>query len=195
MLWARVIGNGFHYYLESVWELRMRASFAAATAVGGTVAIGAAGCTQQESSQPDHGAANVVASTDVWGSVAGAVAGDHAAVTSIMSGTVADPHSFEASPADTAAITDASLVVFNGGDYDHWVDACARRPPRRADRRRLRAAAQCPRARQRTRLLRPGDRQGRRRTGRRPAVGDRLRPGRHLPCQRRGIRQPRPTRS
>jgi zinc/manganese transport system substrate-binding protein len=86
------------------------------------VAIGAAGCTQQESSQPDHGAANVVASTDVWGSVAGAVAGDHAAVTSIMSGTVADPHSFEASPADTAAITDASLVVFNGGDYDHWVE-------------------------------------------------------------------------
>jgi zinc/manganese transport system substrate-binding protein len=42
-------------------------------------------------------------------------------VTSIVSGTVADPHSFEASPADTAAITDASLVVFNGGDYDHWV--------------------------------------------------------------------------
>jgi zinc/manganese transport system substrate-binding protein len=58
----------------------------------------------------------------VWGSVAGAVTGDHASVTSIMSGTVADPHSFEASPADTAAITDASLVVFNGGDYDHWVE-------------------------------------------------------------------------
>ncbi|WP_099040531.1 metal ABC transporter solute-binding protein, Zn/Mn family [Mycobacterium neglectum] len=97
----------------------MRASFAAATAV--VVAIGTAGCTQQESSQPDHGAASVVASTDVWGSVASAVAGDHAAVTSIMSGAGADPHSFEASPADTAAITDASLVVFNGGDYDHWV--------------------------------------------------------------------------
>ncbi|MGZ5363331.1 MAG: metal ABC transporter solute-binding protein, Zn/Mn family [Mycobacterium sp.] len=101
----------------------MRASLAAVTAVTAvTVAVGAAGCTQQESSQPDHGAASVVASTDVWGSVAGAVAGDHAAVTSIMSGTVADPHSFEASPSDTAAITDASLVVFNGGDYDHWVE-------------------------------------------------------------------------
>jgi zinc/manganese transport system substrate-binding protein len=98
----------------------MRASFAALTAV--VVAIGAAGCTQQESSQPDHGATSVVASTDVWGSVAGAVAGDHASVTSIMSGTVADPHSFEASPADTATIADASLVVYNGGDYDHWVE-------------------------------------------------------------------------
>ncbi len=101
----------------------MRASLAAVTAVTAvTVAVGAAGCTRQESSQADHGTASVVASTDVWGSVAGAVAGDHAAVTSIMSGTVADPHSFEASPADTAAITDASLVVFNGGDYDHWVE-------------------------------------------------------------------------
>jgi zinc/manganese transport system substrate-binding protein len=98
----------------------MRAGFAAMTAV--VVAIGAAGCSQQESSPSSHGTATVVASTDVWGSVAGAVAGDHAAVTSIMSGTVADPHSFDASPADTAAITDASLVVFNGGDYDHWVE-------------------------------------------------------------------------
>lgn len=98
----------------------MRASFAAMTAV--VVAIGAVGCSQQESAHSGNGSPTVVASTDVWGSVAGAVTGDHAAVTSIVSGTVADPHSFEASPADTAAITDASLVVFNGGDYDHWVE-------------------------------------------------------------------------
>lgn len=98
----------------------MRASFAAATAAA--VVIGAAGCAQQESSQPDDGAASVVASTDVWGSVAGAVAGDHATVTSIVSGTVADPHSFEASPADVASITDASLVVYNGGHYDEWIE-------------------------------------------------------------------------
>ena len=98
----------------------MRASFAAMTAV--VVAIGAAGCSQQQSAQSADGTATVVASTDVWGSVASAVTGDHADVTSIVSGTVADPHSFEASPADTAAITDASLVVFNGGDYDHWVE-------------------------------------------------------------------------
>ncbi|BBY94197.1 putative ABC transporter solute binding protein [Mycobacterium gallinarum] len=98
----------------------MRASFAAMTAV--VVAIGAAGCSQRESVQSDAGTASVVASTDVWGSVASAVTGDHASVTSIVNGTVADPHSFEASPADTATLTDASLVVFNGGDYDHWVE-------------------------------------------------------------------------
>ena len=65
---------------------------------------------------------SVVASTDVWGSVAHAIAGDHAKVTSIISGTAADPHSFEASPADATAIIDATLVVYNGGGYDQWVD-------------------------------------------------------------------------
>lgn len=68
------------------------------------------------------GPPSVVASTDVWGSVAQAVAGDHAKVTSIITSASADPHSFEASPSDAAAIADASLVVYNGGGYDHWVD-------------------------------------------------------------------------
>jgi zinc/manganese transport system substrate-binding protein len=64
----------------------------------------------------------IVASTDVWGSVAQAVAGDHAKVTSIVTSASADPHSFEASPSNAADIADASLVVYNGGGYDHWVD-------------------------------------------------------------------------
>jgi zinc/manganese transport system substrate-binding protein len=82
-----------------------------------------AGCTQQQSDDHQHGTTTtVVASTDVWGSVASAVAGDHATVKSIVNSAVDDPHSFEASPADAAAITDASLVVYNGGGYDHWVD-------------------------------------------------------------------------
>jgi zinc/manganese transport system substrate-binding protein len=65
---------------------------------------------------------SVVASTSVWGSVASAVAGDHAQVKSIVTSAVDDPHSFEASPANAAAISDASLVVYNGGGYDHFVD-------------------------------------------------------------------------
>ncbi|OBH57298.1 metal ABC transporter solute-binding protein, Zn/Mn family [Mycobacterium sp. E2479] len=67
-------------------------------------------------------AMSVVASTDVWGSVARAVTGRHAAVKSILSGADIDPHSYEVSPADVAAIADAPLVVYNGGGYDGWVD-------------------------------------------------------------------------
>jgi zinc/manganese transport system substrate-binding protein len=86
------------------------------------VAVVAAGCSRDSTAHHGHGAATVVASTDVWGSVASAVTGEHATVKSILNSAVDDPHSFEASPADAAEIIDASLVVYNGGGYDHWVD-------------------------------------------------------------------------
>lgn len=83
--------------------------------------LGLTGCSQTPPNT-EHGTVNVVASTDVWGSVAATVVGNHATVTSIVSGTVEDPHSFEASPAQVAQIADASLVVYNGDHYDHWID-------------------------------------------------------------------------
>lgn len=98
----------------------MRAFAAAGAAALLTVAI--AGCSSESGGGDANSAVDVVASTDVWGSVASAVTGDHASVTSLVTGTVADPHSFEASPADAAAVADASLVVYNGGHYDHWIE-------------------------------------------------------------------------
>jgi len=64
----------------------------------------------------------VVASTNVWGSVAEAVAGDSATVTSLIQDPSADPHSYESTPSDAAEVTDADLVVFNGGGYDEFVE-------------------------------------------------------------------------
>ena len=86
------------------------------------VLIAAVGACGDGKKTDDAGVPIVVASTDVWGSVAHAVAGDHATVNSILTGAAADPHSFEASPADATAIIDATLVVYNGGGYDQWVD-------------------------------------------------------------------------
>lgn len=63
----------------------------------------------------------VVASTNVWAAVASAVAGDAATVTGLIDDPSADPHSYEATPSDAAAVLDASLVVFNGGGYDEWM--------------------------------------------------------------------------
>jgi zinc/manganese transport system substrate-binding protein len=62
-----------------------------------------------------------VASTDVWGSVARAVAGDAAEVKSIINDPSADPHAYESKPADAAEVTNADLVVFNGGGYDDFM--------------------------------------------------------------------------
>ncbi len=68
------------------------------------------------------GKVTVVASTNVWGSVATAVAGPDASVVSIIDEPGADPHSYESSPSDAAAVTDADLVVYNGGGYDAFID-------------------------------------------------------------------------
>lgn len=90
---------------------------------GSSVLIGCGG------HQAHPHASAVVASTDVWGSVARAVAGRHVPVKSILSGAETDPHSYEASPSDAAAIADAALVVYNGGGYDGWVDDVLARQP------------------------------------------------------------------
>ncbi|MGV0835589.1 metal ABC transporter solute-binding protein, Zn/Mn family [Mycolicibacterium thermoresistibile] len=92
------------------------------------VSFGITACGQDQTAD-DGRAPTVVASTDVWGSVAEAVAGEQLPVTSIVTGPTLDPHSYEASPADAAALTDAALVVYNGGGYDRWAtDVLAGRP-------------------------------------------------------------------
>ncbi|MCZ4077971.1 zinc ABC transporter substrate-binding protein [Rhodococcus sp. H36-A4] len=68
------------------------------------------------------GPITIVASTNVWGSVAQAVAGDLASVESIIADPSADPHSYEASAGDAAKVAEASLVVYNGGGYDEFID-------------------------------------------------------------------------
>jgi len=65
------------------------------------------------------GSPAVVASSDVWGSIAQSVAGPDARVSSIVAGA-ADPHSFEPGPVAVAEMSDAALVVYNGGGYDSW---------------------------------------------------------------------------
>jgi zinc/manganese transport system substrate-binding protein len=96
----------------------VRAGSAAVAALAVLVCL--TGCSQEQ--RPATHGPVVVASTDVWGSVAQAVVGDHATVKAILDSAADDPHSHEASPAEAAEISDASLVVFNGGGYDRWVD-------------------------------------------------------------------------
>ena len=68
-------------------------------ALSALTALTVAACGSQGDSARS---AKVVATTNVWGSVATAVAGGHADVKAILTNDAADPHSFEASPADAA---------------------------------------------------------------------------------------------
>ncbi len=98
----------------------MRGAAVFALAVALLSGAGPTACASPDRTPPSA-QPSVVASTDVWGSVAKAVAGDDARVTSVVAGTV-DPHSFSPAATTVAAVEDAAVVVYNGGGYDAWVD-------------------------------------------------------------------------
>ena len=74
------------------------------------------------SSGSSDGPLKVVASTDVWGDIAKTVGGDDVEVTSFISDPSQDPHSYEASSRNQLVISDADVVIENGGGYDDFMD-------------------------------------------------------------------------
>lgn len=99
----------------------MRTRFAiscAGIAVGVVSALTLSACAGSD----DDGRPSVVASTDVWADIAAAVAGPDAAVRALITDPSADPHSHETSAVESAALSDADLVVFNGGGYDEFAE-------------------------------------------------------------------------
>ncbi|WP_410618119.1 metal ABC transporter solute-binding protein, Zn/Mn family [Amycolatopsis sp. cmx-8-4] len=103
---------------------RTRSALAAASALS---LFALAACSGGGSSGADGGGQSggdgkikVVASTDVWGSVAGAVGGDKVEVKSVIHDPSADPHSYETTAEDALAAKDAQLLLSNGGGYDEF---------------------------------------------------------------------------
>lgn len=71
------------------------------------------------------GALTIVATTTILADVTGQVAGDAAQVTTLME-PGADPHNFEASAQQLAALQEADLIVANGANLEeHLTDALA----------------------------------------------------------------------
>ena len=89
----------------------------------GLTACGSSGTAPEGAAPADEaaGRVQVVASTDVWGSVAKAVGGDRVAVTSIIDSPDKDPHEYETTPNDATAVGKAGLVLLNGGGYDDFM--------------------------------------------------------------------------
>ncbi len=81
---------------------------------------------QNQGSEPTQtatptGPIKVVASTNVYGSIAKFLGGDFVDVTSIITDAKQDPHSYEATARDQLAIAEAELVIYNGGGYDEFI--------------------------------------------------------------------------
>jgi zinc/manganese transport system substrate-binding protein len=113
---------------------RVAAAAAVALAVAGcgSAATPAAAPAAPAAPSAGSGPVRVVASTNVYGSIVEAVGGDRVEVTSIIDSPDADPHEYEATPADAAAVNEAKLVVHNGGGYDDFaarlVDTATAKP-------------------------------------------------------------------
>ena len=84
--------------------------------------IALAGCSAAPAPSTDD-TITVVASTSVYGDIVAQLGGDLVSVTSLISDATVDPHSFEASTRDQLAISEADLIVENGGGYDPFIDS------------------------------------------------------------------------
>lgn len=75
----------------------------------------------------------VVAAENFYGDIARQIGGERVSVTSIMNNPDQDPHLFETTPGIVKQIAGAQIVIFNGADYDTWMEkllAAAPRPGR-----------------------------------------------------------------
>ena len=86
----------------------------------GAALLTLAGCGDDGGDAAADGKIAVVASTNVWGSVAKAVGGDEVSVESLIDDAAGDPHAHPDKPEDAAALADADLAVYNGGGYDEF---------------------------------------------------------------------------
>jgi zinc/manganese transport system substrate-binding protein len=64
----------------------------------------------------------VLVAENFYGEVIGAIGGDRVAVTDVLMGPNVDPHDYEPAPSVARSVADAKLVVFNGANYDHWME-------------------------------------------------------------------------
>ena len=74
------------------------------------------------SSANNMGMISVVAAENFYGDIAQQLGAGHVSVLSILSDPNADPHEYESSVQDAAAVSKAQLVIENGADYDTWMD-------------------------------------------------------------------------
>ena len=74
----------------------------------------------------DAGAAGgkiaIVAAENFYGDVAQQIGGDEVAVTSILNNPDQDPHLFETAPSVVREIAASQVVIYNGADYDPWME-------------------------------------------------------------------------
>ncbi len=68
------------------------------------------------------GPVKLVAAENFYGSIAQQIGGPEVEVVSVMSNPDQDPHLFETSPSVARQLSAARIVIYNGADYDPWME-------------------------------------------------------------------------
>lgn len=101
----------------------MKIKSLAVLATSALVLSGCATTVEEVEAEPQpSGVISIVATTNVWASVAEYIGGDQVNVVSIIDDVSQDPHSYESTPRDQLAVNDAELVLINGGGYDGFME-------------------------------------------------------------------------
>ncbi len=74
------------------------------------------------STTPSSSNINVVTAENFYGDIAKQVGGSYVSVSSIISNPNVDPHEYESSVKTAIQVSQAQLVIENGGGYDDWMD-------------------------------------------------------------------------
>ena len=86
---------------------------------GGVLVAGCAGSAASGGTS-SAGKLQVVAAENFWGSIASQLGGSKVAVSSIIVNPNTDPHSYEPTASDGAAIARSQMAIVNGISYDGW---------------------------------------------------------------------------
>ncbi|MDL9977841.1 metal ABC transporter solute-binding protein, Zn/Mn family [Microbacterium sp. ASV49] len=98
--------------------MKHRILLAVAAAAASVLAL--AGCAGSDPAASD-GRVKVVASTNVYGSIAKEIGGSYVDVRSMVASYAQDPHDFQASPQDRLFVQRAGLLIENGAGYDPFL--------------------------------------------------------------------------
>jgi len=64
----------------------------------------------------------IVAAENFYGDVAQQIGGDQVSVSSVLSNPDQDPHLFETAPSVVREIAASQVIIYNGADYDPWME-------------------------------------------------------------------------
>ncbi len=64
---------------------------------------------------------NIVAAENFYGQLAKEIGGNQVNVQSIISNPDSDPHLFTTSPSTSKVLSQAQIIIYNGADYDSWM--------------------------------------------------------------------------